>query len=631
MILKTTILFFLFTSIVFSQDLTTDFDDIRVFNLHKIKYKIDSITNPQDFFLKQQYLYLKEGTTINPLLMGFKYPSLSQKQKVFFHLSSGDYYIISNQHKNPDSLAISNYFNALKLSEELKNTPLICESLKRILVYHFKNQKDINAFYNYAKQYKKVAYDNHEQLYANYFYMGSILGKIVYQKDYSEDPLPIGKHYLQISKQKNKPFFEGRFSQLLGVHHDLILKNPEIGRQFYNNAINSYKKIKYYYGQKHVYDLLYNLGTLEQEQGNYNKAMQYFNQIDQSLIEKRDAKDVIAITDYIYKNYKQQNKTDSALYFLEKKYILNDSLQLLERANLISDIETKYQTEKKEKKIVQLLNTNLKSEASRIRNRNLLIGSLFVLIVATIIALLIHKNTKRKQRIAEQERELEIQKTEKLLKEQELTAIDAMISGQEKERQRLANDLHDNLGSTLATVKLHFQHLRNNKDNPKIKNIEELYSKTDNLLEEAYQKVRTIAHEKNSGVMAHQGLLPAIKNLAKKASNGKHLQIEVQGYGLEERLDNTLEISIFRIIQELITNIIKHADATEIQISLTNHDSLLNIIVEDNGKGFDAKILPEKDGMGLATIEKRIEHLEGTFEIDSTINKGTNIIINIPI
>ncbi|TSE09096.1 sensor histidine kinase [Aquimarina algiphila] len=245
--------------------------------------------------------------------------------------------------------------------------------------------------------------------------------------------------------------------------------------------------------------------------------------------------------------------------------------------------------------------------------------------------MLIYKNTRRKQRIAEQERQIEIQKTEKLLKDQELTAIDAMISGQEKERQRLANELHDNLGSTLATVKLHFQHLTKNRNNSKIENLEELYAKTDHLLEEAYQKVRTIAHEKNSGVMANQGLLPAIKKFAKKASNGDALQIVVQDYGLEERLDNALEISIFRMIQELITNIIKHANATEVHISLTNHDSLLNIIIEDNGKGFDTKVISQKDGMGLRTIEKRIEHLEGTFEIDSTIGKGTNIIINIPI
>lgn len=237
----------------------------------------------------------------------------------------------------------------------------------------------------------------------------------------------------------------------------------------------------------------------------------------------------------------------------------------------------------------------------------------------------------RKQKIAAQEREIEVQRIDKILKEQELQTIDAMILGQEKERQRIANDLHDDLGSTLASAKLHFQHLHKNIQNPKIKDKEALFTQTNLLLEEAYQQVRTIAHEKNSGVMANQGLLPAIKQLAKKISAANKLQITVQDYNLEERLDNTLEISIFRIIQELITNTIKHADATEVDISLTNHDALLNIIVEDNGKGFDATILPNKDGMGLKNIEKRVEYLEGTFEIDSTPHKGTNIIINIPI
>ncbi len=333
----------------------------------------------------------------------------------------------------------------------------------------------------------------------------------------------------------------------------------------------------------------------------------------------------------LYLIYKFENRIDSAFYYLEHHKFYDDSLKKTEQKKAMNELRTRYEVAENEKEIVQLLNKNLKSEANRIRNKNIMIGSLSLLILGSVIGFLIYKSTKRKQHIAEQQQEIEVQKTEKLLKEQELTAIDAMISGQEKERQRLANDLHDNLGGTLATVRLHFQHLKNNRENTKIENIEELYSKTDNLLEEAYQKVRTIAHEKNSGVMANQGLLLAIKNLAKKVSNGKTLQIEVQDYGLEERLDNMLEISIFRMIQELITNTIKHANASEIHISLTNHDSLLNIIVEDNGEGFDAKILPEKDGMGLATIEKRVEHLEGTFEIDSTIGKGTNIIINIPI
>ena len=110
------------------------------------------------------------------------------------------------------------------------------------------------------------------------------------------------------------------------------------------------------------------------------------------------------------------------------------------------------------------------------------------------------------------------------------------------------------------------------------------------------------------------------------------LTVDVYDFGLTERIDNSLEINIFRIIQELVTNVIKHANATEANISITQLDKKINIIVEDNGKGFYARDMVLKDnGMGLSSIEKRVEHLEGSMDIDSTLGKGTNIIIDIPV
>ncbi|HZH70546.1 MAG TPA: ATP-binding protein, partial [Flavobacteriaceae bacterium] len=125
--------------------------------------------------------------------------------------------------------------------------------------------------------------------------------------------------------------------------------------------------------------------------------------------------------------------------------------------------------------------------------------------------------------------------------------------------------------------------------------------------------------------------LPAITQLAKNASGVKNLTIEVADFGLEDRLENTLEIAIFRIIQELVANIIKHSQATEASISLTNHKDVLNIIVEDNGIGFDLSKIRNSSGMGISNIEKRVEHLGGSMEIDTSHKKGTSIIINIPI
>jgi len=132
-------------------------------------------------------------------------------------------------------------------------------------------------------------------------------------------------------------------------------------------------------------------------------------------------------------------------------------------------------------------------------------------------------------------------------------------------------------------------------------------------------------------VIAKQGLLPAVQKLARNASVTSALNIEVQDFGLNERLENTLEISVFRILQELVTNIIKHAEASEASIAITQHEESLSIIVEDNGKGFTPLQIQKKEGMGLNSIERRIEHIEGTMEIDSTPGKGTSILIDIPL
>jgi len=139
-----------------------------------------------------------------------------------------------------------------------------------------------------------------------------------------------------------------------------------------------------------------------------------------------------------------------------------------------------------------------------------------------------------------------------------------------------------------------------------------------------------MAHAKNTGVMAKQGLLKAVKEMAMAVSASNKISIEVIDHGLEERLENSLELSIFRIIQELVTNVIKHAEASEASVHITNHDESLNIMVEDNGKGFNVKNISKSSGMGISSIDKRVENLGGTVTIESEINKGTTVIIDLP-
>src|SRR5690606_9614438 len=216
------------------------------------------------------------------------------------------------------------------------------------------------------------------------------------------------------------------------------------------------------------------------------------------------------------------------------------------------------------------------------KNKALLYIFIGLLIFSLAIGFLIVKNARKKEKISRQEKLIEQQKLEKALKEYELNSIDMMLEGQEKERQRIANDLHDNLGSMLATLKMNFEHLKLRKNELRDEETK-LYERTDELIEEAYQKVRRLAHAKNAGVFANEGLIPALKKMAEKISIPGKLQIQVVPFGFTERLENTLEIAIFRMVQELATNIIKHSQATEASVHLTNHDDNINIIIEDNG------------------------------------------------
>ncbi|WP_053992157.1 sensor histidine kinase [Mangrovimonas sp. TPBH4] len=361
-----------------------------------------------------------------------------------------------------------------------------------------------------------------------------------------------------------------------------------------------------------------NLGNYYRRAENYPKALEYYRMAENMDLSKQAHKYYLTLYKNIDSTYVELNDFKNAHKYFSKSDSIEKVINLKDQNASITEVEARYENEK-------LRADNLEAEAARKRNRNLSILATVLLISVAIVSFLIQKNTRRKQKLAENEKELQTQKLATVLKEQELKAIDAMIEGQEKERLRIANDLHDDLGGLMANVKLHFNSLNGHQN-------QELFERTNTLIDEAYNKVRSIAHAKNSGVIAKQGLLKAVQQMADKISYANKISIEVIDHGLENRLENSLELTIFRIIQELTTNVIKHAEASEITIHLTNHDDSLNIMVEDNGKGFNpTKITSKSDGMGLGSIDKRVDHLHGSMAIESEPKKGTTIIIDIPL
>ncbi len=318
--------------------------------------------------------------------------------------------------------------------------------------------------------------------------------------------------------------------------------------------------------------------------------------------------------------YQKEGKADSAYHYLRKSVDVEYALGYKNNTLESSILSVQNQTDK-----LKLDKLELESESRANRNFALALGLL--LLFGSVITVLAYKNTKRKRLLADQAVRLEKQKMTNLLKEQELATIDAMVAGQEKERKRVANELHDDLGSLMAAVKLNFNALESATQPTN----QEAFAKTESLIDEAYSKIRAIAHAKNSGLIAKQGLLVAVQEMAEKMAIANEISISVWDHGLYTRLENSMELSLFRVVQELLANIINHAAATEVNIHITNHGETLNILVEDNGRGFNAKEIGASAGMGLKSIDKRITALNGDLNIESEQGKGTVVIIDIPI
>lgn len=224
---------------------------------------------------------------------------------------------------------------------------------------------------------------------------------------------------------------------------------------------------------------------------------------------------------------------------------------------------------------------------------------------------------------------IERYKLEKVFKEDELKAVDTLLEVQERERIAITRELHDSLGSMLSTLKHNFENLKIRRNIPQ-EDLDLIFNRTDSIIDEACHNVRRLASDRSTGTLPDYSLIPALKNLTEKLSANQSVQFQLISYGFDERINNSLEITIFRIIQELATNIIKHSKASDCTIQLTNHGHAVNIIVEDNGKGLNVKNAFACK-TGLTTLKQKVKQLKGSFEIDSTANKGTTIIIELPV
>ncbi|HMC96691.1 MAG TPA: sensor histidine kinase, partial [Flavobacteriales bacterium] len=330
----------------------------------------------------------------------------------------------------------------------------------------------------------------------------------------------------------------------------------------------------------------------------------------------------------MYDYLKRSGREKEALTHLERHLALKDSLDAVKEGELIHRLEIGYGTEKKERTI-QLRDLQLEQERARNRarvvQRNILLGTLVAL---CIVAFLTYRNISHKRAIAEQQKRISEQRIEQVLTEQELRLVSATMEGQDKERQRVAKDLHDRVGSLLSGVKLQFSALEE-RMSKLVANGPEHFKKVLDLLDTAVGEVRRISHDLLSSNLAAFGLNSALSDLCDAVHVPGKMDVELSLFGVEERMAKNVEVAAYRIVQEVVSNALKHASATTLSIQVTRVDRQLNILVEDNGRGFDPATA--RQGMGTGNLHARAAELGGTVHIDSRLGRGTSVSVDIPL
>lgn len=348
-------------------------------------------------------------------------------------------------------------------------------------------------------------------------------------------------------------------------------------------------------------------GDIYRKLKNYTKAKENLYtglSIAEEIGHKEDTRDAFGFLSEIFS---AEKRFDSAFLFLGLYTNLKDSIVNEATQRSIAEIQGQYNVAKKDKEIVR-----------QHQFRNILIGS-FVFLLITLVFLYNRYQLRQKN------------KYQKELNRQQNELFNAIAAAQDQERKRIAQDIHDSLGSILSAAKLKLSALKESQPSLSVE-LTEKYTTTLQLMDEASAELRSISHNIMPATLSKLGLIAALKNLSNTISSNSGLQINFTSHDFTERIPEQTEMSIYRIVLELINNIVKHAQANKVTVQLIKYPDYINLSVEDNGRGFDyGNALQEKKGIGLGNILSRVDYLKAKMNVDSEPGRGTTVIIDVPL
>lgn len=365
---------------------------------------------------------------------------------------------------------------------------------------------------------------------------------------------------------------------------------------------------------------LQGLGNTEQAISFYQKSLALANRIN-------DYSTLLEVYQSLAECAKQQGDFPNALQYFEKYITYKDSVQSMEQQVLFAKVDAAYQKEQRLNEI-QFLKSS--GELLKLQTRQRLYWIIFLalsLLLVIVFVLIWRNNAKRNLALTKQTIEINESRIRHLEQQAQMVAMDAIIKGEQNERSRVAQDLHDGVGSLLSGLKLSLSSMKGNMVISE--EMAQAFERSILQLDNAIAEMRRVAYNMMPEALVKYGLVDATKNFCDSLNNSNQIEVIFEAIHFDVYLEKSKEVIAFRIIQELVNNAIKHSGGSRIIVQLSAHDNLVSLIVEDNGKGLPSDNAPST-GMGLESLKNRIQYLKGTMDVRNELEKGLSILIEFP-
>jgi two-component system, NarL family, sensor kinase len=507
------------------------------------------------------------------------------------------------------------YFeNALKIYELYKDTSGIANcyyNIGTLFVLTANFDKSLSYYFKCIKLYEEIGLENRiADSYSN-------IANVYYYKAQYTDAIDFNEKAIAINeKLGRKSSIAGCYVGLGVIYYDQ--SDFDKAQEYFIKSLKIHEEIN----DKNAIALsLNNIADVSIAKKDYPNAIIYGEKALSIATEIGSLADMQDAYLYLSKANDSIGKVEDAFNYYKLYSTIKDSILNKDKQDAFIEMEAKYQNEKKEKEIL-ILNEQTKEQELQIekeqnRKRTQLFIFLASLIVVILTSILFYSRYRSKQKTA----------MAKAMAEQQKLRFKEVIEAQELERKRIAEDLHDSVGLMLATAKLNMNEL---EDVAEFKDKEDynILKNTISIVDESSQEVRNISHNMMPGALIELGLTSALRELVSRLNKTNKTNFILKADGFVKKLDESVEITVYRITQEILGNIIKHANATQVDIEIKNENELVKLHVKDNGVGVDKNKIEKSSGIGWKNIFSRVTMLNGKIDIESEVNAGTSIDIS---